>query len=360
MMWPTRVSLLVLLTLLGTVAARAQGASDKTPAVVLRLERARGEHLTCVALRNNGDFHFEDISRRQAREGSLTDESFLTVSRLLRSGKLAAIHQADIKHGLLTVVDDVFAVTYRSEGKWHFLDFPEKANRDAYGDAVEPLVAWMEDVEKQGRLPSARKVEATNCRIPGLKADESTWFGQNAVAAGKVREIAPDSGLLMYLVREPGSVGLRVACATVREDGEYHYEVAESSHWRLLPPKVFEGKVAGDMAELHAILNEPELAGLQHAGALPSDTRWADSVREKLVNVVRPGGMQRLRFVTAFGVRRGQNEVGGISGGTPALDEKEELVKPLEKWLEKNVMKPSRTPTPGAESNGCRLESKYR
>ncbi len=158
--------------------------------------------------------------------------------------------------------------------------------------------------------------------LPSLLCSIALAFAQDA------QESQP--GPIPYLLRLERLRSYRDVCVLLRNDGQYHLEILEPNHTRIL-----EGALSSAaLRELGQISSSEKLAQLQQGDIR---TPLVESERDEfLISILRLGRWQNLRF--ADGETR---------------EPYRELLDPLLKWLDRVQQERAKSLTEEAARNNC-------
>jgi hypothetical protein len=149
-------------------------ASDQqtvTPATVpylLRMERLRSDQDVCVLVRRDGQYHLEQLNVASIRifEGMLPNEELESLENLLTKERLSQLQQGDIAAQLGTAEQDKLFVSILRPAHWQNLEFDSAENRKPYEEFLNPLLKWMDHLQKEKAKELTEESGRNNCLPP--------------------------------------------------------------------------------------------------------------------------------------------------------------------------------------------------
>jgi hypothetical protein len=218
--------------------------------------------------------------------------------------------------------------------RWQQLTFLAPDSRKPYREALDPILRWFQELQKE--RPSATRAEGTATRcMPAVPPKTTLADGSETPKAAPV--INPRNVFLFKISFNHFYGGLiETNCTVVFPDGNYHRESIKANTSGEQKDRVFEGHLeSAAVASLKTLLEASEL---KNSPSNRSEVH-SDLARESqltALDVLRGNTVQHLVFVSSFNARTPINEVGGRSNlGNHIADGK--LLKPLQQWIKANL-----------------------
>lgn len=327
---------------------------SQAPAYLLRMERLRPAKGVCVLVRGDGQYHVERLSSEDIDifEGILSAQDLQTLFHMVNEGELLQLSQDKISTPMITSGLDEFDIAVLRPGHWQSLAFPAPESRKPHEQVVNPLLHWLEELEKQKHVSLPEDEARNNCLPPGEIALKTRTPPQQAQpATASPPETAPSATVPAYLFQLLRDTltrrELERTCVIVYSDGRYHFErKTQSLGNTLVQTSIFEDAIpAAEVGHLREILDKPELVNHKYQ-ELPSVlTMDADIIR---LFVPRGASTQRLNFWRYFGAMR----IG--SGGMPDVhNQGMKVYQPLGDWFKTNIEQRKTAPTKAATATRC-------
>jgi hypothetical protein len=143
--------------------------SGRKPSYLMRLERVREGFDVCVLVRGDGQYHLERhlLEKSKIFEGNLGDDELHRVIRIVSDDQMFFLRQDQIAESMLgSKFDDVSLAVLRPLNRWQILGFPDPASRDPYRKSLDPLLTWLDKLEKRKGQELSEDSGRNNCEVP--------------------------------------------------------------------------------------------------------------------------------------------------------------------------------------------------
>jgi hypothetical protein len=127
------------------------------------MERLRSDQDVCVLVRRDGHYHLERLHRYGIRvfEGELPSGALGSLENLLTKDRLFQLQQSDIPH---TTADmDQLFVSVLRPAHWQNLEFDSAESRKPYEEFLNPLLKWLDDLQKERAKELTEESGRNNC-----------------------------------------------------------------------------------------------------------------------------------------------------------------------------------------------------
>ncbi len=166
---PILIAFCGLIFAVGSVWAQAPSMplEKKDAGYLLRLERVRYQQGVCVLLWGDGRYHLELHSPENVRifEGTLDSGETRSLVGIVSGDQLYRLDQSQIENPFLPTGDDrVIVSVLRSGDKWQILYFPDAPSREPYRTSLNPLLDWLDRMEKRKGRKLSEEQGRNNCR----------------------------------------------------------------------------------------------------------------------------------------------------------------------------------------------------
>lgn len=354
--------LLRILVVLGFCAARfvlAQADKQTTgtadPVYLLRLERAQRMESVCVLLTGNGQYHLERQTSQKTRifESTLPAEELRDLVRVLSGDRLFKLEQKEIPDLMLKADDDQLMLEIHRPGVWQTLHFPDSASREPFRDALDPLLKWLDTINKRKVKELTEEVGRNNC-LPPSKPEfsqrgkvPSQASPPNLAPAAGVTSAQPETYVLQMFDNRVVNYRTEVTCLLVSNTGAYHLVKQSSDYRKGLSNSVLDGTFqAPQMSSLRALLDAPELLNQPEEQQGSEEVILTSNSYVTHLTIPRPAKVQK---VAAWKSYRIINHVLSRS----IEDHGTKLVMPLREWLKANLNENAAVPTATPANPRC-------
>ena len=301
---------------------------------LLRLERLRRDHDSCVLVQSDGKYHLEILYSAKTRilEGILPPDELRDLERMLLQDKLFQLQQSDIHAPLIQSGVDQFFVSILRPNHWQNLSFPSAESRDPFRDTLEPLLKWLDEVQKKKARPIAEELARNNCLPPGdiqlkQRSGVASATSHDDAAAADQHAASPPAYTFRIITDEFGNNKAEVTCLIVFDPGTYH-RIRQSQKFgsKQLTTTVLDGSFSpDDLHSLRAILDADELKNYT-SDSLPRQLIGPGTVIH--LSIPRTRNPQQITLWKLFDIRGlGAARMPGVE------DHGTKLVKPLNEWL---------------------------
>jgi hypothetical protein len=299
------------------------------PSYLMRMERQQWGRDACILVRGDGQYHLEIISKDKTKilEGVLPQQELRDLIRTLSLNQLFRLHENDIYSSMLSPDIDLLLLWIHRPGYWQDLSFPTAESRNAFREALGPLLTWFDQVQKVKGRTLSEEAGKNNCLVPAeiqLKTrpspDSATGIQRPSTSAYMIRE----------LTTQIANRRQEEVCLIVFDSGIYH-KVRE---WRNFGSKeikmaVSDGTLsADDIHSLRVILDSDELR--KYVSDLPPRQFFGEETTITHLAIPRSGPEQEIdvwRFMNRYG-----------AGMLPGLNDHDtKLVKPLNEWINSKI-----------------------
>jgi hypothetical protein len=164
-----RVLGLALLVSTGWAQSQTAQPSGGEPSYLMRIERVRAGLDLCVLLRGDGQYHLERHLPEKSKvfEGNLGAAELHQVIRIVSDDQLFLLQQNQISDQMLgSKFDNVRLAVLRPRNRWQALAFPDPISREPYRKSLDPLLNWLEKLEKLKGRELPEDSGRTNCSVP--------------------------------------------------------------------------------------------------------------------------------------------------------------------------------------------------
>ena len=353
-MWRVCGNLLFILLIPASLLS-GQSSTDigaVAPPLVTRIERLQRHEDVCALVNREGQFRVERLysAKTEVFAGKLSTADLEGLQQLLDSSQLKSLSQSQIPSVLLSDSEDGLTISTFREGALQQLAFPNPETRKPFRAALDPLLKWLEAVQKAQhiRLPES----AANRCLPGAPITEAKPHSGNSNPPSP-----PHPGKsLIYLVRMMtdrafnGTVSR--TCIVVTQSGQYRMERVNHDVRGSHEARVFEDSVSTpDLENLRILLENPALVGLKSQPSIPFVPSLEAGVT--ILTIPRAGTIQQLFFTSHFNGLGHVKEPGGTSNMQYGVEKDAETVQPLRDWMRDTIEKNAHTPVKDSFPNDC-------
>ena len=150
-----------------------------TVSYFLRMERLRSDHDVCVLVRRDGQYHLERLHPYGIRvfEGELPNGALGSLEALLTKDRLFQLQQSDIAVPHTTGDKDQFFVSVLRLPHWQNLEFDSAESRKPYEEFLNPLLKWLDDLQKEKAKELTEESGRNNC-LPAREVSLQTRSGK--------------------------------------------------------------------------------------------------------------------------------------------------------------------------------------
>ena len=351
-------SVLLVLGLCVPGLAHAQGSAQATETgastYLLRLERAHYLQSVCVLLRGNGQYHLERHNPQKIRifEGSLHDDELRNVVHIVSGDRLFNLEQKQIPDLMLKADNDQVILEVHRPGSWQQLIFPDSASRQPFRDAMDPLLKWLDAVNKR-KVPELSEEAGRNNCLPSSKLgfsqrkpDPPEQPVTSPLPVASVPLTRQETYALQMFDNRVVNYRTEATCLLVSPSGAYHLVKQSKSYSNGLTSAVLDGTLTPmGLASLRAVLDAPDLMNhpeekLGHEVILTSDSYFTR------LNIPRGGKIQQIAAWKSYRIINQTLSRSVEDHGT-------KLLASLREWLKANVNEKSAIPTSNPPNPRC-------
>ncbi|HWZ81766.1 MAG TPA: hypothetical protein VNW47_04035 [Terriglobales bacterium] len=345
-----------------SVPANAQDFTSGTASgstYLLRLERAHYLDSVCVLLKSDGQYHLERHSPSKVRiyEGAAEGGDLREIVSIVSGDPLLSLEQKQVPDMMLTADDDRLSLEIYRSGASQKLHFRDSASRVPFRDALDPLLNWVDLINKRKNSELSEEQGRNNCLPPSTTkfASRTATRPQNVQRAhnANVAHVEIDSldsprepyTLLMFEKRmfayEP-----HVSCLLVSPSGSFHLVTQSKTYKKGLQNAVLDGKLQpSQLATLQAILDSPDVANQPDENRDGEILMTSDGYETRLF-IPRGPATQKLAAWKSY---RLVNQV----MSTEVEDHGAKTLAPIRDWLKNNINDKVAAATPVPANPRC-------
>jgi len=334
--------------------AHAQATETGPSTYLLRLERARYLESVCVLLSGNGQYHLERHNPQKIRifEGSLHADELQNIVHIVSGDRLFNLEQKQIPDLMLKADNDQVTLEIHRPGSWQQLIFPDSASREPFRDAIDPLLKWLDAVNKRKVPELSEEVGRNNC-LPSNKlefsqrrADSPEQPVTSPLPAASVPSTRQETYVLQMFDNRVVNYRTEATCLLVSTTGAYHLVKQSKSYDRGLTSTVLDGTLGPmGLASLLALLDAPDLINQPEEKPGQEVILTSDSYFTRLA-IPRGGKMQQIAAWKSYRIINHTLSRSVEDHGT-------KLVAPLREWLKANIDEKSAITTPNPPNPRC-------
>ena len=355
-MWDTKLGSFLLVVVFAATSTLGQTPSGpQSPIFLVRMERLYNGEDVCILVNDEGSYHLERVFRAKSQVyvGSFNATSLKDLTALLNGEKLRNLSQQAIAAALNSETLDHFWIAINREDALQNLSFANVASRNPYRESVDPLLTWLDSVEKD--RPGATETGGTPTHCLPPKANRLLILRAQPAAEERSGQlpIAPRSVLFQIVAEHYRGGDADRSCAVVYSDNRFRVEKSHQSLSSSPRSKIYENSLQpNQMEDLKQILDAPDLKALEHRN-LPQPYKLFHDADITQLTIPRPSGSQALAFSSYFNTSGGMSEAGGKSNLQYGVGNDNRVLKPLEKWIKANLEGGKNAPLANAVANGC-------
>ncbi len=160
-------------------AGDQQAVAPVTVPYLLRMERLRSDQDVCVLVRRDGQYHLERLHPYGIRvfEGELPNGALGSLENLLTKDRLFQLQQSDIAVPHTTGDMDQLFVSVLRPAHWQNLEFDSAESRKPYEEFLNPLLKWLDDLQKEKAKELTEESGRNNC-LPAREVKLQTRSGK--------------------------------------------------------------------------------------------------------------------------------------------------------------------------------------
>ena len=266
---PSLHTILLFLWLFAAGWAQAQSGGPATQATstvyLLRLEREGYLQSVCVLLEATGRYHLERHTPEKVGvfEGSVDDAELRNLIRLVSAERLFRLQQTQIPDMMLKSDNDRVMLEVHRAGYWQQLLFPDSASRASYREEMDPLLKWLDSVNRRKARQLSEEAGRNNCLPPSRPEFAKRTTPAPATAAvppAAKLEPPPPSYVLQMIDERKAHYQSEASCLLVSVSGAYHLVRQSRGQSKGLTSTVLDGTLLStELASLRAILDAPEM-----------------------------------------------------------------------------------------------------
>jgi hypothetical protein len=361
-MWRVRAVFILLgLWFLGPNAQNIAQATETDSSYLLRLERASHFQSVCILLRGDGQYHLERHEYQAVRifEGGLDADELRNIFHIVSGNRLFYLEQKQIPDLMLKSDNDQVMLEIHRPGTWQQLFFPDSASRDSFRDAMDPLLKWLETVNKRRMRKLSEEAGRNNCLPPSkpefaqrgeVRSPQSMTISS---LPGNLPPSPPPPPPQTYIVQMTDNrmvnYQILVSCLLVETSGAYHMVKQSKSYNKRLSSMVLDGMLSPpELGTLRTLLDAPDLANQPDENQDPGLVLTgpaADSYLTRLT-IPRAGKTQSLSAWKSY-------RIINHTLSRSVDDHSTKLLAPLREWLKANINEKGAVPTPTPQNARC-------
>jgi hypothetical protein len=249
--------------------------------------------------------------------------------------RLLRLQQRDIGEPLITGdLDNLFVSVLRSD-HWQNLKFSSAESRKPYEEFLNPLLQWLDGLQKEKAKELTEESGRNNC-LPPKEIQLQTRSGENISSAHTEVSAVGHAYILRTLTRRFDTSRIENSCVIIRDTGEYHVRRSQQLARKETKTTVLDGTFSAEaINSLRAVIDadpfrkwpteNPPIARLQAATVTNLSIPREDRVQQITV----------WRYVFPLST----HNLGSLrSGDLPGIDDHGTgLIKPLDEWMKKNL-----------------------
>lgn len=316
---------------------------------ILRIERVQPGEAVCALVSDDGTYRLEKMfqNKNEMYKGTMELSRLDQLRTLIANQQLSGLSQADIHKPLVTDTADDMQLAVRRRGGWQELVFISPGSRKPFKRALDPLLHWFQDLQKQ--RPSAARVAGspTSC----MPMAENQLVASVVPETPKAIAVADVSGYLFRIYSSHFYHGrVDASCTVVFGGGRFRRERGGQTYMKDRRDKITEGQLAADdIRQLKEVLDAQELKNSPENSEDPP--QWVIEGSWTGLDIPRKDKVQKLLFETTFNTLNDQNDIGGKSNMDYRIANKK-LLEPLARWMKEHTDKQAGVQSEGV-GNDC-------
>jgi hypothetical protein len=322
------------------------------PFYLLRLERAQYLQSVCLLLDANGQYHLERHNPQKVRvfEGTLNADELRDIIRIVSRDQLFRLEQKQIPDLMLKSDSDQVMLEIHRPGSWQELFFSDSASREPFRDAMDPLLKWLDAVNKRKVRELSEEAGRNNCLPPSKPefARRNNGQPQQSVADAPTPANVPPQPAYTLQMFDNRMVNYQtqVTCLLISTSGAYHLVKQSKSYSRGMSSAVLDGTLAPpEMASLRTLLDTPDLVNEPEEKQEVEVIFTGDSYFTRLA-IPRAGKVQKIAAWKSYRIINHTMTRSVEDHGT-------RLLAPLREWLKININEKSAIPTATPPNPRC-------
>jgi len=330
--------------LLSTQVSRAQSnVGSNADGFLVRIEHLLEHSDACMLINQDGAYRLERIfsGKTEVSAGALSQDKLLELRALLDAPDLQQLTQDKIGRPLVVVDQDELSLNIKRRELQQELIFADAKSRLRFRPAVDPILKWFNEAQEL-RGATLSEDSASRCMPPPRRrlstiSSTSNWlvqFSTDEIFVGRVERV----------------------CLIVYSSGEYQREKE-----RQIPGSSQKGSVYGghltdsQLGDLRKLLDDSELAKMP-SGERGFVFRFSEG-RFTTVKIPRSDRLQTLFSSSYYKVAHEPREAGGLAGVHTQIANVNEAIRPLQNWLQRNVLQAKSDEHREIAADGCRPHS---
>lgn len=334
-------------------ASDPQAVGTATVPYLLRMEHLRSGQDVCVLVQRDGQYHLERLHPYGIRvfEGNLPHGAVASLESLLIKDRLLRLQQSDIDVPLITGdLDNLFVSVVRSD-HWQNLEFSSTESRKPYEEFLNPLLKWLDDLQKEKAKELTEESGRNNC-LPPKEIQLRTRSGEKISSMHTEASAVRNSYILRTLTRRFDSSRIENSCVIIKDTGVYHVRRSQQFARKETKTTVLDGTFSAEVINALRVLidadpfrkwptENPPLARLQAATVTSLSIPREDRVQQ----------ITAWRYVFTPAT----HNLGSLrSGDLPGIDDHgTRLIKPLDEWMKRNLPVEKEIPTSNPANPQC-------
>src|SRR5258708_25482210 len=190
---------------------------------LLRMERLRSDQDVCVLVQSDGQYHLERLHPYGIRvfEGKLPNGALASLESLLMKDRLRGLQKRVIHIPLTTGDLDNLFVSVLHRDHWQNLEFSSAESRKPYEEFLNPLLTWLDALQKEKAKELTEESGRNNC-LPPKEIQLQTRSGEKISSMHTEASTVSHAYILRTLTRRFDSSRIENSCVIIRDTGVYH------------------------------------------------------------------------------------------------------------------------------------------
>jgi hypothetical protein len=334
-------------------ASDQQAVGTATVPYLLRMERLRSDQDVCVLVQRDGQYHLERLHPYGIRvfEGKLRNGALASLESLLMEDRLLRLQQSDIDVPLITGdLDNLFVSVLRPD-HWQNLQFNSAESRKPYEEFLNPLLKWLDALQKEKAKELTEESGRNNC-LPPKEIQLQTRSGDKIHSMHAEASAVTHAYILRTLTRRFDSSRIENSCVIIRDTGVYHVRRSQQLARKETKTTVLDGTFSVEAVNSLRVLIDADPLRKWPTENPPLARLQAATVTN--LSIPREDGVQQItvwRYVFAPAT----HNIGSLrSGDLPGIDDHgTRLIRPLDEWMKRNLPIEKEIPTSNPANPQC-------
>ena len=347
-------TLAFILALLPSLRASDQQAVGTTAVMyLLRMERLRSDQDVCVVVQRDGQYHLERLHPYGIRvfEGKLPSGDLASLESLLMKDRLLRLQQSDIDVPLITGdLDNLFVSVLRPD-HWQNLEFSSAESRKPYEEFLNPILKWLDDLQKEKAKELTEESGRNNC-LPPKEIQLKTRSGEKISSIHTEASALRHAYILRALTRRFDSSRIENSCIIIRDTGVYHVRRSQRLARKETKTTVLDGTFSAEAINSLRVLIDADQVRKWPTENLPLARLQAATVTN--LSIPREDRVQQITL-WRYVFTPATHNLGSLrSSDLPRIDDHGTgLIRPLDEWMKKNLPMEKEIPTSNPANPQC-------